>query len=308
MFAHLSSVASRAHGTPRSTGREAIIYPRPSPRGCVLLDPVAVRRHLVTFLQSYLDDAGADGYVLGVSGGVDSAVVAGLAVEAVGTERVLGLLMPHATSDPQDAAHGELLCRALKLPHERVDITGIVEAAERACAKHALPEGMARHNLRPRARMMVLYAHAAATGRLVLGTGNKSELLTGYFTKWGDGAADVYPLGDLYKTDVFALARELRLPAEIVSKPPSAGLYAGQTDESELGMRYADLDQVLAELEAGHDVATAARRAGVSEEAARAVERRVISSAHKRNPLVIPKMGFRTPGWDWREPRQRGSP
>jgi NAD+ synthase len=289
------------------------------------VDVPVVRRHLVTFLRSYLDDAKASGYVLGVSGGVDSAVVAALAVEAVGPERVLGLLLPHRTSHADDAAHALLVCEALKLPHERVDVTPIVEAVEHACVAHPLPDGMARFNVRPRARMMVLYAHAAAlgaldrerglsspggsdaaaTGRLVLATGNKSELLTGYFTKWGDGAGDVYPLGDVYKTDVWALARELRLPDVVVAKPPTAGLFAGQTDESELGIRYQDLDKLLAELEAGHDLATAARRAGVPLDAARAIEGRIVASAHKRNPLVIPKVGFRTPGWDWREPRHR---
>ena len=267
-------------------------------------DAAAVRRQLVSFLRSYADDAGAAGYVLGVSGGVDSAVVAALAAEAMGADKVLGLLLPHATSDPQDEAHGRLVCAHLGVPCERVDVTPLVEAAERACAAHA-PTGMAAANLRPRARMMVLYAHAQQAGRLVLGTGNKSELLTGYFTKWGDGAADVYPLGDLYKTQVWALARELRLPEEVVAKPPSAGLFPGQTDEGELGVPYAMLDRVLAEMEGGHDLATVARRAGVSAETARLVERRVLGSAHKRNPLVIPKVGFRTPGWDWREPRRR---
>jgi len=270
----------------------------------VAIDVPAVRRQLVGFLRTYVEDAKAQGYVLGISGGIDSAVVATLAVEAVGADRVLGLLMPHATSHPDDAAHGELLCTKLKIPHERVDITPIVAAAERACSGHT-PREMSAANVRPRARMIVLYAHAQHMGRLVLGTGNKSELLTGYFTKWGDGAADVYPLGDLYKTDVFALAREVGVPREIVDKPPSAGLFAGQTDEGELGVKYADLDRILAELEAGHDADTAARRAGVGVELARGIERRILASAHKRNPLVIPKIGFRTAGWDWREPRGR---
>lgn len=273
----------------------------PSPAA---FDAQATRRHLVAFLRTYAEDAGAQGYVLGLSGGVDSAVVAALAAEAVGADRVLGVIMPHATSNPQDAAHGALVAQHLGVPHERADITPIVDGALHACATHA-PEGMAAYNLRPRARMMVLYAHAQHMGRLVLGTGNKSELLVGYFTKYGDGAADVYPIGDLYKTQVWELARALGLPREIVEKAPSAGLFAGQTDEGELGIRYADLDRVLAQLEAGHDTKTAARRADVDAAVAREVERRVIASAHKRNPLVIPKMGLRTPGWDWREPRHR---
>lgn len=267
-------------------------------------DAPALRRQLVGFLRTYAAEARAEGFVLGVSGGVDSAVVAALAAEAAGPSKVLGLLLPHHTSDPEDAAHGEWLCRHLGIPFERVDVTPVVAAAEAACARHA-PQGMAAANLRPRARMMLLYAHAQQMGRLVLGTGNKSELLTGYFTKWGDGAADVYPLGDLYKTQVWALAREMGLPAPIVEKPPSAGLFPGQTDEGELGIRYADLDRVLSGFEAGHDLATIARRAEVPLEAVRRVEARILAGAHKRNPFVIPKVGFRTPGWDWREPRHR---
>ncbi len=271
------------------------------------MDAPAIRRRLVQFLRTYAEGAHADGYVIGVSGGIDSSVVAALACEAVGPERVLGLLMPHKTSNPQDAADGERLAKHLGLPNEQIDITPLVEAAQSACATHA-PTGMGAANLRPRARMMLLYAHAASTNRLVLGTGNKSELLVGYFTKWGDGAADVYPLGDLYKTQVWALARELGIPEDLVSKAPTAGLFAGQTDEDELGITYAALDRVLAALEGGHDAPTAARRADVPLALVETVERRIVHSAHKRNPLVIPKVGFRTPGLDWREPRQRADP
>jgi NAD+ synthase len=267
------------------------------------MDTAAVRRRLVEFLRHYAEASGARGYVLGLSGGVDSAVVAALAAEAVGAKNVLGLLLPHRTSDPQDAAHGEFVARHLGVPFERVEITGIVDAVENACATHP-PQGMAAANVRPRARMTVLYAHAGALGRLVLGTGNKSELLTGYFTKWGDGAADVYPIGDLYKTEVWALG----LPSEVVEKTPTAGLFPGQTDEGELGMGYQDLDRLLREFEGGHDAVTAARRAGIAPEKALAIERRIVRSAHKRNPLVIPKVGYRTPGLDWREPRVRADP
>lgn len=263
-----------------------------------------MRRQLVGFLRDYCADAKASGYVLGLSGGVDSAVVAALATEAVGPGRVLGLILPHATSAPLDREHALLVAHALAIPTEEIDITPVVSAVERACSGHE-PREMAAANIRPRARMLVLYAHAHQMGRLVLGTGNKSELLTGYFTKYGDGAADVYPLGDLYKTDVWALARALGLPREVVEKPPSAGLFAGQTDEAELGIAYATLDRVLAELEAGHDVATAARRAHATPEEAQRVQARILATAHKRNPLVIPKVGFRTPGWDWREARGR---
>lgn len=267
-------------------------------------DAAAARRRLAAFLRTYVEETHAHGFVLGLSGGVDSAVCAALAVEAVGADNVLGLLLPHVTSHPQDAADGARVAAHLGIRVERVDITPIVKAATTACDNIRLT-GMAAANLRPRARMLVLYAHANQTDRLVLGTGNKTELLTGYFTKWGDGAADVYPLGDLYKTHVWELGRELGLPADIVEKVPTAGLFVDQTDEGELGMRYADLDRLLAEFEAGHDAETAARRADVTVAEACRIETRIQRSAHKRNPLVIPKMGLRTPGLDWREPRMR---
>lgn len=272
------------------------------------IDAEAVRRQLVTFLRSYAASARATGYVIGLSGGVDSAVCAALAAEAVGKDHVLPLALPHATSASVDEEHARLVADALGLAMERVDITPIVEAVARACRAHPLPEGPALNNVKARARMIVLYAHANASGRLVLGTGNKSELLTGYFTKYGDGGADAYPIGDLYKTQVFALARHLALPREVVEKPPTAGLFPGQTDERELGVTYALLDRILSDVEAGHSPDLAAKRNaphGATPEIARAIEARVIASEHKRASLVVPKLGYRTPGLDWRMPRQR---
>jgi NAD+ synthase len=281
----------------------------PAPRRVPLdltptVDVPAVRRQLVTFLKSYAEKAGADGYVIGLSGGVDSAVAAALAVEAVGADRVTGYLLPHQESNPVDAAHGRLIAEHLRMPAENVDVTPIVDAVAHACAPTDLA-GAPLNNVKARARMIILYAHANAGNRLVLGTGNKSELLIGYFTKHGDGGADVYPLGDLYKTTVWALARDLNLPAEVTEKPPSAGLYEGQTDEAELGASYADLDRVLRGFEENMAPDAVARATGLPVELVRDVERRVIASEHKRSPLAIPKVGFRTPGLDWRSPRHR---
>lgn len=267
-------------------------------------DPATTTSILARFIEEYVGATGATGVVLGLSGGVDSTVVAALAARAVGPENVLGLLLPHETSDPTDAAHATLAAEALGIATETIDITPVVRAVETACVHR--PGGLAAANIRPRARMVVLYAHANSTNRLVLGTGNKSELMVGYFTKFGDGAADLYPIGDVYKTDVWSLARHLGVPREVVEKAPTAGLWAGQRDEDELGIRYADLDRLLAAFEAGLDAPAAAERAGLAGEKARSILRRIESSEHKRTSLVIPKLGHRTPGLDWRLPRTRG--
>ncbi|HLE96317.1 MAG TPA: NAD+ synthase [Candidatus Thermoplasmatota archaeon] len=264
-------------------------------------DAAVTSRSLERFLLGYLERAGAGGFVVGVSGGVDSAVVAALAARAA-PRRVTGLLLPHRDSNASDAEHARLVVAAAGIEHETVDVSGVVDAVLAGC-RHGFP-APAQANLKARARMLVLYAHANAENRLVLGTGNKSELLQGYFTKYGDGAADVYPIGDVYKTHVWALARHLGVPAAVVEKPPTAGLWAGQTDEEELGIRYKHLDEVLAGFEAGYARAKVARDLALDEALVARVEERLYASEHKRTSLVVPKLSFRTPGLDWRLPRQ----
>lgn len=270
------------------------------------IEPPEIERQLVAFLADYVPRAKANGVVLGLSGGVDSAVVAALAARALGPERVAAFALPHAESDPTDLAHARSVAEALGIDLSVVDITPIVSAVA-ATLPPDLQKRSVIANAKSRARMIALYARANATGALVLGTGNKSELLVGYFTKYGDGAADAYPLGDLYKTQVWALARHLRLPREVVDKAPSAGLFPGQTDEGEMGIAYADLDRVLAGIEAGHAPETIADAAKLPLAKVLEVEARVIASEHKRQPLVVPKVGFRTPGLDWRSPRHRAA-
>lgn len=251
------------------------------------------------FLAEKLRKAGAKGYVLGVSGGVDSAVVLKLAVNAVGADRVLGLLMPEKDSPKEDMRDAEELCRALGVGHEVIDITGAVEALAKAAGAKA--DRMALANIKARCRMILLYNRAGTQGRLVLGTSNKSEMLVGYFTKHGDGAADLEPIGDLYKTEVWELARVLGLPEKLIAKAPSAGLWKGQTDEGEMGIAYARLDAILHGIEQGLPEADVARRAGATEEEVARVSRMVRMSSHKRKFPAVAKVGLRTPGLDWRE-------
>jgi NAD+ synthase len=226
---------------------------------------------IAAWLRDYAAGAGARGYVLGLSGGIDSACTAGLCRRAVG-ENVLAAILP-CHSLPEDAEMAHLVARTFGLQTVTVDLGPAYDALVAA-----LPPGtsdMARANLKPRLRMAAWYALAQTRGYLVAGTGNRSEIAVGYYTKYGDGGVDVEPLGDLYKGEVRALARELGVPQPVIDRPPSAGLWAGQTDEGEMGITYADLDATLAAIEAG-------QTAGVDPALLDKVRRMMAASAHKR--------------------------
>lgn len=253
-----------------------------------------------TFLRDHVRRADAGGVVLGLSGGLDSAVVAALAVRTFGTAGVTCVLMPAADSDPQDEEDARAVAAHLGIETVRRPIGTIVAGAVAALA--GTPDARMLANVKARARMLVLYAEAVQRNRLVAGTGNKSELLVGYFTKYGDGGVDVQPIGDLYKTQVFELARWLEVPERIRAKAPSAGLWPGQTDEDELGIRYEELDVILKGIELNASVPEVARRTGLSLEQVARVETMVRRSEHKRRPPLVPKLGARTIGIDWRRP------
>ena len=250
------------------------------------------------FLRDHLARSGAEGVVLGISGGIDSSLTAALCVDAFGADRVLGIRMPHAESDPTDVEAGIQLCEHLGIESVTRDITPIVTGLESALGFR--PGPFVHGNAKARARMMFLYAEAQGRNRLVCGTGNKSELLIGYFTKHGDGGVDLEPIGDLYKTQVWDLARHMGLPAALVDRTPSAGLHPGQTDEQDLGMSYARLDAVLKCIELNTPSDEIPDRAGVSSEDAARVETMVRRSEHKRHAALVPKIGARTVGIDWR--------
>jgi NAD+ synthase len=165
----------------------------------------------------------------------------------------------------------------------------------------AVRDRRSRGNVKARLRMVALYAEANRRGALVLGTGNKSELLTGYTTKWGDSGCDLLPIGDLYKTQVRALAEELELPAAFLRKTPSAGLWPGQTDEGELGIGYGELDQILMGLELKMSDRDIARRTKLPAQEVAEVRARLTTTSHKRRLPLVCKLGLRTVGLDWRE-------
>lgn len=198
---------------------------------------------IVQWIREQVEKAGRKGVVVGLSGGIDSALTAVLAKKALG-RHVLGLILPCA-SHPQDERLARKLAKKFKIKVKKINLRGIYE---RFKDLYPASTPLAKANLKPRLRMMALYYLANSLGYLVVGTGNKSELMIGYFTKHGDGGCDILPLGDLLKTEVRRLARELKIPGEIIKRAPTAGLWDGQTDEGEIGMSYHDLDRCLSSM------------------------------------------------------------
>src|SRR5213592_1371820 len=251
------------------------------------------------FIVHSVRESGRKGVILGLSGGIDSALVAKLCADAIGPERVLALALPDGKGG-KDLKDAQRFAKSIGIEFQVVDIGPIATAFEkRLQASGADP--IARGNLRARTRMTVLYYGANTEDRVVMGTGNKSEILTGYATKFGDGAADFLPIGDLYKTQVREMARYLALLPEIVEKVPTAGLWPGQTDEAELGISYDELDRILLGIELQLDPETIAQKGGVPLDHVTYVQKLVASSIHKRKMPLIPKVGARTIGLDWRE-------
>ena len=223
----------------------------PPPKVSLDIDPALTRRWLVSFLQDELQRLrGFTKAVIGLSGGVDSAVVAYLAAEALGAENVTGVRMPYRTSHPDSLEHARLVTEALGIRELTVDITAAVDGYAGACGMPPTPARLG--NVMARLRMVTLFDLGAALQALPVGTGNKSERLLGYFTWHADDAPPVNPLGDLFKTQVWQLARYLGIPAAIVDKPASADLVAGQTDESDFGISYLRADAILELLLRGH--------------------------------------------------------
>ncbi len=200
-----------------------------------------MKNRVILWIKQKVKDSGAKGIVLGLSGGIDSAVVAALAKAAVGKNNLLVLFMP-CNSNPQDLKDAKSVTHKLGLKSKLVDLSAVYNNFLKV-----LPGAisLARGNLKPRLRMSTLYYFANKLNYLVCGTGNKSELLVGYFTKYGDGGVDILPIADLFKRQVRQLAKELKIPQDIITKAPTAGLWHGQTDEGEMGITYNELDDIL---------------------------------------------------------------
>ncbi|AEH25300.1 NAD+ synthase [Pyrococcus yayanosii] len=249
------------------------------------LDYEAAIERIVDFIRRKVREAGVSGVVIGISGGVDSATTAFLAVRALEREKVLGLIMPYY--DNGDLEDARLVCETLGIECRVISIKPIVDSLVSQLGFE--PDRKTLGNIMARARMILLYAYANSMNRLVLGTSNRSEFLTGYFTKWGDGASDYAPLINLYKTEVWAIADRLGVPKRIIEKEPTAGLWKGQTDEDELGINYKLLDEILWRLiDLKKSPEEIAKELEIPIEKVEHVEKLVKTSEHKRRLPVGP--------------------
>ncbi len=254
------------------------------------------RTILTGFIHSEITRAGFSRAVIGLSGGIDSALSCYLAAEALGPENVLAVCMPYKTSSPASLEHATMVIDALGVQSLTVPITGMVDPLfER------FPEAnsMRRGNAMARARMIVLYDQSEAFRGLVVGTGNKTEILLGYTTLYGDSANALNPVGDLYKTQVRQLSRSLGVPQPIIEKPPSADLWADQTDEGELGFTYEEVDRLLYLLVDERYSPADCVEAGFDEAFVRKVVERVRRNHFKRILPPIAKLTNRTVGYDF---------
>jgi len=243
----------------------------------------AHREHITGFIADTLDVAGVAEGVIGLSGGIDSTLTAHLAVEALGSEHVYGLMMPSEVTDPENTSDGERVADdLLGIEYEVIEVAPIVDKFVEAYPD-AEGDRVAVGNLRVRARGVLNYLAANHQDALVLGTGNRSEALVGYFTKYGDGAVDCHPIGNLYKGQVRDLARHVGVPEDLIEKPASAEMWVGQTDEGELGLEYPTLDSILAlHIEGDLSPSATASALGVPEAAVERVRGLYERSEHKR--------------------------
>jgi NAD+ synthase len=262
-------------------------------------DATALADNITEWLKEALAQSGADRFVLGLSGGIDSALVCGLCARAAGADRVLGVIMPSA-SNPDDAESARKVAKAFGIKTITVDLTSLADSFYGSVPTAATMFGemlnepvaggadtlqqLATANVRPRLRMITLYYIANLSRGIVVGTGNKTESMIGYFTKYGDGGVDLLPIADLFKHEVRAVAAAIGVPQSVIDRPPSAGLWQGQTDEGEIGLTYDQLDEALTAIERG-DTST------IDPDVLAKVQRMHDTTKHKRSPIPAFRRG-----------------
>ena len=267
---------------------------------CLHLNYALVEEILLAFIRNEIRKFGFKSAVFGLSGGIDSAVVCELAKRALGPENVLAVLMPYRRSSPESVNDARLMVEKTGVRSEELEITGVVDAFFDGVSGAG---NLRMGNVMARARMLYLYDISARDGRLVIGTSNKTELLLGYGTLFGDMASAINPIGDLYKTQLWGLARYLQIPEELVSKIPSADLWEGQSDEVDLGFSYGEADLLLYMMLEKRMSRPDIIEAGIEESFYDKVRKMVVRNQYKRMMPVIAKISARTPGIDFRYAR-----
>jgi NAD+ synthase len=265
------------------------------------LDPTTTR--LKRFIKDYVQKTKARGAVLNLSGGIDSSTATALTTLALGKDRVLALSLPEKeTRNPADTKHTQMLAEKFGFKLQTIDISNVLEAYYGSIPAFDSSDKLSKGNIKARARMIFLYYYANRQNRIVVGSSDKSETMMGYFTKWGDIAADISPLMDLYKTQVKQLAAHIRVPSEIIKKPPSPQLWPGQLAEQELGIKYETLDLILLGLENFLTPEEIAEQLRLPVKTVEGVKTRWLSKEHKRRAPLTMKTEYRTIGTDFRLP------
>ena len=268
------------------------------------LDWNDIAERIKRFIRDYVEKTNAEGIVLGISGGVDSSTAAALSALAIGGEKVLGLIMPEdETYNPKDIEDAKRVAEKFGIKTEIIDISNILKAFYTVIPDFNEQDKVSKGNIKARTRMICIYYYANSQNRIVVGSSDKSETMMGYFTKWGDVAADISPLMDLYKTQVRKLALHIGVPKEIALKPSTPALWPNQTAEQELGIKYEVLDLILYGLERFMKPQEIASQLNLPVETVEKVKARWIANEHKRRMPLTVKIQYRTVGADFRLPR-----
>jgi len=263
-----------------------------------------VQKRICCFIKEYVENTEAEGIVLGLSGGIDSATAAALASLAVGGKNVLALLLPEKETNKQkDLDDANAIADQFHLQTQLCDITEALNGIYNSIPSYDHTNRLCRGNIKARTRMIFLYYYANSQNRIVCGTSDKSETMMGYFTKWGDVAADITPNSDLYKSQVRKLALHLGIPKELALKPATPALWPEQLAESELEIKYETLDLILYGLERFMKPEEIAGQLDIEQGVVDRIKTRWLANEHKRRLPLAPKLGFRTVGNDFRLPR-----
>jgi NAD+ synthase len=262
-----------------------------------------VETRIKRFIRTYVENAGAKGVVLGMSGGIDSNTIAALSAQAIGGERVIGLMLPEKeTFNSQDINDAKAVADKFGIQTQTGDITPALEGIYRSIPIFDSADRLCKGNIKARTRMIYLYYYANKLNSIVCGSSDKSETMMGYFTKWGDVAADIAPIMDLYKTQVRKLAQHIGIPSELAEKPSTPALWPNQSAEGELGIRYEVLDLILFGIERFMATKEIAEQLNLEEAQVVGVKKRWLAVEHKRRMPLTPKLEYRTVGTDFRLP------